>query len=342
MKRSCGIRRREFLQSTGAAVLSLSLGQLIPRAARAKSGVQGAATSSPPHYANWEDVYRGKWNWDRIAKGTHYVNCWYQGHCNWNVYVKDGMVFREEQVGSYPQTNSEVPDFNPRGCQKGACYSQRMYDPTRLHHPLVRTGKRGEGKWKRVSWEEALDKIADTTIDVLREQGPAAIAWDLGTAASNGCHGIGLFRTSNLLDTPMLDMNAEIGDHHPGAAVTTGKICFASSADDLFYSDLILIWGGNPTYTQIPNAHFINEARYNGASIVAIAPDYNASSIHADQWVPVNTGTDAALGLGIGQVMIEEGLHDVAFLQEQTDFPLLVRTDTKRFLRGTDLDPRRR
>ncbi|UCE86940.1 MAG: molybdopterin-dependent oxidoreductase, partial [Deltaproteobacteria bacterium] len=255
------------------------------------------------------------------------------------VYVKDGVVFREEQAATYPQTNAEVPDFNPRGCQKGACYSQRMYDAARLRHPLKRVGARGEGKWKRISWDEALREIAGATIDAITTDGPGSIVWDLGTASSNGCNGLGLYRTNTVLDTPVLDMNAEIGDHHPGAGVTVGKICFASSGDDLFYSDLILIWGGNPTYTQIPNAHFINEARYNGAHVVTIAPDYNASAIHADQWVPVDVGSDAALGLSLAHVMVEEDLYDADFVREQTDLPLLVRQDTKRFLRGSDVEP---
>ena len=266
------------------------------------------------------------------------MNCWYQAHCNWNVYVKDGVVFREEQVAAYPRTNADVPDFNPRGCQKGACYSQRMYDAGRLQYPLKRAGERGEGKWKRISWDQALREIADQTIDVLRSSGPAGIVWDFGTQVTNGCHGIGLHRTGMVLDTPILDMNAEIGDHHPGTVVTTGKEFGASSADDMFYSDLVLLWGGNPVYTQIPNAHFISEARYNGATIVSIAPDFNASSIHADLWVPVEPGTDAALGLAMAQVMIAENLHDEGFIREQSDFPLLVRKDTRRFLRESDLE----
>ncbi len=329
------ITRREFLQGTGAAVLSLSLGRLAflgeAQAARAVPG------SGVPDYRSWEDVYRRKWTWDRIAKGTHYVNCWYQRGCNWDVYVKDGVVFREEQAATYPQTNPEVPDFNPRGCQKGACYSLRMYDPDRIRYPLKRIGQRGEGKWKRVSWEEALREIASALLEVLREEGPGAIYWDMGTAATNGCHGLGLFRTSQVLDTPFLDMNAEIGDHHPGAAVSCGKIVFASSGDDLFYSDLILIWGGNPLYTQIPNAHFFTEARYRGARVVTIAPDYSPSAIHADLWVPLQVGTDAALGLALAHVIVAEGLCDRSFVAEQTDLPLLVRRDNRRFLRARDL-----
>jgi len=333
------ITRRSFLE--GAAVLTLSLGHLTLRPAEAGAReALGAAAAKAPDYSSWQDLYRQQWTWDRIAKGTHFVNCWYQRGCNFNVFVKEGLVFREEQAGTYPQTNANVPDFNPRGCQKGACYSQRMYDASRLRYPLKRAGARGEGKWKRISWEEGLREIGDQAIDVLSENGPSGIVWDLGTASSNGCNGLGLYRTGYILDTPILDMNAEIGDHHPGAGVTCGKIVFSSSADDLFYSDLILIWGGNPVYTQIPNAHFINEARYNGASVVTIAPDLNASAIHADLWVPVNVGTDAALGLALAHVMVEEGIYNASFIREQTDFPLLVRKDTGQFLRASDLKKR--
>jgi DMSO reductase family type II enzyme molybdopterin subunit len=332
------MNRRGFLRGAGATVLGLSLVRLDFEPNRALGATAADLGAGGPGYRSWEDVYRRRWAWDKIAKGTHYVNCWYQARCNWNVYVKEGVVFREEQVATYPQTNADVPDFNPRGCQKGGCYSQRMYDAGRIQHPLKRAGERGEGRWKRISWEQALREIADQTIDVLRSSGPAGIIWDFGTANSNGCNGLGLHRTGLVLDTPIFDMNAEIGDHHPGTVVTTGKMFFASSADDMCYSDLILVWGGNPVYTQIPNAHFICEARYKGATIVSIAPDFNASSIHADMWVPVEPGTDAALGLAMAQVMIAENLHDEGFIREQSDFPLLVRRDTRRFLRESDLE----
>jgi DMSO reductase family type II enzyme molybdopterin subunit len=107
--------------------------------------------------------------------------------------------------------------------------------------------------------------------------------------------------------------------------------------DDLLYSDLILIWGGNPVYTHIPNAHFIHEARYKGAYIVTIAPDFSPSAIHADEWVSVNIGTDAALALSMAQVIVEEELYKPDFMAEQTDMPLLVRLDTQQFLRKSDM-----
>ena len=103
------------------------------------------------------------------------------------------------------------------------------------------------------------------------------------------------------------------------------------------YSDLILIWGSNPLYTQIPNAHYLTEARYKGAQIVTIAPDYSASSVHADLFVPVKPGCDAALALGIAHELIANDWIDRDFLVEQTDMPLLVRDDTRLFLRSSDL-----
>ncbi|MBW2398636.1 MAG: molybdopterin-dependent oxidoreductase [Deltaproteobacteria bacterium] len=340
LKHQGTLSRRTFLAGTGA-VVALGLTRL--------QGCSPAETpiapvprvpSDVPHYDDWHDIYAQKWTWDRISKGTHYVNCAYQRGCAWNVYVKDGIVWREEQVADYPQTNSEVPDFNPRGCQKGACYSDRMHDASRLLYPMKRVGERGAGEWKRISWEEGLRDIADAAIDALVEEGPGSIIWDMGSAVTNGCHGLGLTRTVSALDTPMLETNTEIGDHYPGATATTGKICYTGSFDDLHYSDLILIWGGNPNYTHIPNVHFVNEARYKGARVVTITPDYNSSCIHSDEWVPVNVGTDAALGLSLAHVMIEEEIFDRDFVVEQSDMPFLVRSDTGRFLRGNDIKKR--
>ena len=170
--------RRSFIKNTGGA-LALSLVQLQWK------GALGSAQAATPFkfadvtYTGFEDVYRGKWKWDSVAKGTHFVNCWYQRGCNWNVYVKDGVVWREEQAGIYEPIDPKIPDYNPRGCQKGACYSERMYDESRLRHPLKRVGARGKGGWKRVSWDEALTDIADKVIDVMvSSDGPGSIVWD--------------------------------------------------------------------------------------------------------------------------------------------------------------------
>jgi DMSO reductase family type II enzyme molybdopterin subunit len=241
----------------------------------------------------------------------------------------------EEPAAEYPRTNSSVPDFNPRGCQKGACYAVNMNQPARVTRPLRRTGARGDASWQEVSWEQALTDIADRLLDVLVRDGPDAVVFDgnaTGLAAAAAVQ-----RFAYQLGAITLDLNTEVGDEQQGAAVTFGTPIACRSADDYFNSDLVLIWGGNPAYTQIPNFHFLAEARYNGARILAISPDFNASAVHADRWVSVRPGTDAALALALAGVVISEELYDAAFVREQTDLPLLVRTDTHRFLRQSDL-----
>jgi len=339
---SADLDRRSFLfaGAAGALSLTLCLGNLScsdPSPDLEQSQAAEPARSAPPVYNDWRDVYRERWRWDKVVRSSHWVNCWYQAHCTWNVYVKDGIVWREEQAGDYPQIRPDVPDFNPRGCQKGGCFSERMYDPARVKYPLKRAGERGSGKWKRISWDQALSEIADSIVETIDEEGTDRIIWDMGPGITLGTQTAAHARFSTLLDSTNLDMNTEIGDGHRGVGETFGKIVFERSADDYFFSDMIVCWGSNPYYTQIPNAHFLTEARYNGAQIVCIAPDFNASSVHADVWVPVKPGGDAALGLAICQVLVEEGMVDREFVAEQTDLPFLVREDTGLFLRGSDL-----
>lgn len=331
---SVDFNRRNFLKTTAAAGITLSLPSFTARAAETFEALSEARI---PAYNSWQDIYREQWTWDSVVRATHLVNCWYQSSCVWDVYVKDGIVFREEQAADYPQVNPNLPDFNPRGCQKGACFSERMYDASRVRHPLRRVGPRGSGRWERVSWDEALDDIANTYLDVTLKEGTDRTIWDMGPTIDFATTAAGMFRFSNLTRSIVLDVNTEIGDGHRGAMETFGKMVGDRSADDYFYSDLILIWGCNPTYTQIPQAHFFNEARYNGARIITITPDYNASAIHADLWIPVNPGTDAALALSVAHVLIEKALVDRKFILEQTDLPLLVREDTGHFLTEADL-----
>jgi DMSO reductase family type II enzyme molybdopterin subunit len=331
------MKRRNFLKAGGGAAL-LTLSYLKLKSDPVHVTAPAMRPAKRIEYGGFEDIYRKKWMWDRVAKSTHFVNCWYQRNCSWNVFVKSGIAWREEQSATYEPIDPNIPDFNPRGCQKGACYSQRMYDAGRLLHPLKRVGARGEGKWVRVSWDEALAAIGDKVVEVMASDGPGAITWDPGTANAGGGASTAPYRAGFILDTPLIDVNTEVGDHHPGAQTTLGKISFSGSMDDMFHSDLVLIWGGNPAATQIPNAHFIQEARYHGAQIVSIAPDFNASAIHADLWVSLKPGSDAALALSMAQVIVSERLQRDDFIREQSDLPLLVREDSQRYLRQSDLE----
>ncbi len=119
--------------------------------------------------------------------------------------------------------------------------------------------------------------------------------------------------------------------------MTFGGLLGGSSADDTFRADVVIIWNGNPAFTRIPYFHYLAEARYRGATVVTISPDLSPSAVHADMHLPIRPGTDAALGLGLCRVIIDEGLVDEGFVASQTDLGFLVRTDTGRYLRGDDL-----
>ncbi|GIW40830.1 MAG: hypothetical protein KatS3mg076_1407 [Candidatus Binatia bacterium] len=293
------------------------------------------ATRHPDTRRESEDRYRAVWKWDRVSWGCHAVDC-YPGGCPWRVYSRGGKIVREEQAGIFPVIEPGVPDMNPMGCQKGAAWSQQHESPERVLYPLRRAGERGSGKWERVSWETALREIADAILDAVEECGPASL-YHIGTPGEGGVQQILWNTFSALLGFQVTDLQAEINDFSPGIYTTFGKFDPAPSADDFFKCELVLIWHANPVYTNITWYHFVQEARYNGCEVVTIAPDFSPSAVHADYFVPIEIGTDAALANAISQVLVEEALFDAAFVKRQTDLPLLVRRDDRRFLRASDL-----
>lgn len=295
--------------------------------ASADPTVEGATTA---------ERYRDRWRWDSVAWGTHCVDC-YPGNCPYKVYVRGGRVTREEPSGSFPVVEEGVPDFNPMGCNKGAAWSQQLYGGDRLLHPLRRVGPRGSGQWERISWDEACTEIADAMLDVIEEGAPEDIAKEGTPEVAT------VLPTSRFFGTfggRQLDLHASFNDFSIGLHETFGKFCPVSSGDDWFKSELILVWHMNPAFTRIPLYHFMLEARYNGAEIVSISPDLNASHMHADLHVPISSGDDVPFALAMVQVILSEGIEDSTFIREQTDLPMLVRTDTGRFLRQTDVDGR--
>ena len=283
-----------------------------------------------------EHRYRDRWRWDDTFWATHCVDC-YPGNCPYKVFVRDGKVIAEEQAATFPVIDKGVPDLNPMGCQKGAAWSRLLYSPERVLHPLKRAGERGEAKWEQLSWDQALGEIADHILDAIQEVGPEAIIRE-GTPGEGGLLSTFPFgRLVEMLGGLTTDVNAVINDFSTGIYLTYGKFDPASSIDDLFHSEFIMYTHMNPVYTQIPAYHYTAEARYKGAEVILVAPDVSPSHTHADYFVPVKPGTDAALGLAMAQVIIEEGLYEAAFVKEQTDLPLLVRLDSRRFLRESDL-----
>jgi len=331
-----GTTRRSFLKLAGAAGLAATGLPLFHFRTDARAAALAGGSRATPKLGNWEDLYRQRWTWDSVTKGSHgWANC--RSMCAWDLFVKDGIVVREEQSATYEASEPGVPDFNPRGCQKGACYTDVMYGPSRLTVPMKRVGERGSGQWQKISWEQAIDEIAEQMVDIALEHGTDTIYQDLGPNFDHGGTTIGRFRFQMQAGGMFADMWAEIGDLNIGATLALGMPHIGGSSDEWFLSDHLVVWMMNPSVTQIADAHFLFEAQHNGSTLTVVDPHYTATAIHADNWLPIETGTDAGLALAVARHIWDSGRLEESYVREQSDFPLLVRLDTGRFLRGQDV-----
>jgi complex iron-sulfur molybdoenzyme family reductase subunit alpha len=293
-------------------------------------------------YRGWESLYRDQFKWDKVVRSTHSANC--TGSCSWMVYVKDGVMVREEQAADYPRINKDLPDYNPRGCQKGACFVEYVYGAQRLKYPLMRKGlragdpvERGSGQWERVSWDEAIDYIATRLLDNIYQHGPDVNTFFSVIPAMSPVSFAGGARFCHHIGGVFLSFYDWYCDLPPGEPITWGVQTEACECADWFNSKYIIMWGANVVQTRIPDAHFAYEARYNGATLCVVSPDYNSSAIHADHFLQIQPGTDAMLALGLAKLLVDNGWIKRDYVLEQTDMPLLVRKDTGKFLRESDV-----
>ncbi len=321
---SLSTSRRSFLAGSGGALLTLRYGSL------------GATGHAGGAYRRWEDIMRNKWTWDRVVRGSHGTNC--TGNCAFNVYVRNGIVWREEQQAEYAPSTPDTPDYGPRGCQKGLRHAKYMYGNQRILYPLKRVGERGAGQWERITWEQAASEIADRYIDHVVATGPRSVTFGLGTQMLLKRATFAAFaRFQCITGAELPESFAGVGDLPTGIYMTVGEPLLGDTMASVFKSKCCLIWYCNPAVTRIPDAHFFWEARYNGTEVITIVPEFNPTALHSSKWVNPKPGTDAALAMSMVQVVLSEGLHDAAFIKEQSDLPFLVRIDNGKFLRGTDL-----
>jgi len=326
--------RRSFLKFSGGMTLTA----LLSGSAGAALQEFDIATINPLKeypYRGWEDLYRRQFSWDRVVRSTHSTNC--TGSCSWKVFVRDGIMMREEQAADYPRLNEDIPDYNPRGCQKGACFVEYVYGAQRLRFPLIRTGERGEGKWRRATWDEALGIIAEKVVDNIYNYGPDTNTFFTVIPAMSPVSFSSGVRLAHYIGGVMCSFYDWYCDLPPGEPITWGVQTESCECGDWFNSKYIVLWGSNISATRIPDAHFGYEARYNGAKLACISPDYNSSAIHCDQYLRINPGMDIILAMATCRYLIENKLYDAPYIKEQTDLPFLVREDTRQFLRAADL-----
>lgn len=334
-------QRRDFLKVSGmTAALVASQGSLF-----AKTDVMSIENGKEnyPNTNYTEQMYRNEFSFTYGKKeehgfAYHCVNC--QGNCAWEVWSSNGVITRENQSARYPVINAKIPDFNPRGCNKGVQHSQVMYQKDRILYPMKRVGERGEGKWKRISWDEAGELISQEIFNCLTdpERGPDKLMVHAGTGLlTEGRRGAPL-RFSTQLGAIRIYPSSYLGDMFSGAAIAYGEGNLGCTWDFMYTVDTAVMWGGNPSVSRIPDAHFVWEGKYNGAKIITITPEFNATAKSSDIWIPIKAGSDNILAMGVINVILNEKLYKPEFMKKLTDLPFLVDVKTQKMIRRSDIE----
>ncbi|MGE5546824.1 MAG: nitrate reductase subunit alpha [Solirubrobacterales bacterium] len=344
------------------------------------SGDHGAVTNES---RRWEDGYRKRWQHDKIVRSTHGTNC--TGSCSWKIYVKGGIVTWETQQTDYPRTRPGMPNHEPRGCQRGASYSWYMYSGNRVKYPLVRgallklwrkaretlgpveawrsivedpakaaeyKAVRGLGGFVRASWAEIEEMVAAANVHTIKAWGPDRIAGFSPIPAMSMVSFAAGTRYLSLIGGVSLSFYDWYCDLPPSSPQMWGEQTDVPESADWYNANFLILWGSNVPQTRTPDAHFYTEVRYKGAKSVVVSPDYSEASKFADLWMAPKQGTDSALAMAMGHVILKEfhlgdrkSQYFEDYCRQTTDMPLLVRLVKRdgswvpdRFLRASDFD----
>lgn len=309
----------------------------------------------------WEDAYRQRWAHDKIVRSTHGVNC--TGSCSWKIYVKGGIVTWETQQTDYPRTRWDLPNHEPRGCARGASYSWYLYSANRVKYPMVRARllkhwraaratldpvnawtaivndpakrsewqkQRGLGGFVRSTWDEVNQIIAAANVHTIKQHGPDRIIGFSPIPAMSMVSYAAGSRYLSLIGGVCMSFYDWYCDLPPSSPQTWGEQTDVPESADWYNSTFIIAWGSNVPQTRTPDAHFFTEVRYKGAKTVAVTPDYAEVSKLADLWMHPKQGTDAALAMAMGHVILKEFYFDKRsayfddYARRYTDLPLLI------------------
>lgn len=293
------VSRRSFLKTTGA------LGALAAAAGGAASADAMFGTA-PVAFADGQETT----TWGHCA-----INC--PGRCSLRFHVKDDEVV---WVDTFTSKDAGFDDLQPRACLRGRTYRRWLAHPDRLSYPMKRVGKRGEGKFERISWDEAIDTAASKLKDVIDTYGNEAVfvPYATGVSASTSRP---FNRMLNLVGGYLNFYNsystAQISCITPymyGNKQAGGSTL--SAAED---AELILIFGSSPTETRqgglTTHYDWVRLREKTNAKIYIIDPRMNDSVMgHSETWLPINPGTDAAFVAGVAHYLIENDMVDLDFL----------------------------
>jgi molybdopterin-containing oxidoreductase family molybdopterin binding subunit len=250
--------------------------------------------------------------------------------CGLSVHVKNGVIKK--------LTPGDFPNPVHRGaCAKGLMAHHWVYHPERLRYPLRRAGKRGEGKWQRISWDEALDDISVRVEKLSRVYGPKSMSWS--SPEYPFLRQGGYSRLASLLGGTWVE-NAGYGDL---AGPCADFVTFGWFLGEIYHTSYIkeprfaIVWGANFAFTDHQRMRTIMEHKRKGCEVVAIDPRFTETAALADEYIQIRPGTDGALALGLIHEIMNQGLENSGFIAKNTVGPLLVREEDGLFLRESHI-----
>ncbi|EOY4338721.1 dimethylsulfoxide reductase subunit A [Cronobacter malonaticus] len=304
-----GISRRTLVKSTALGGLALAAGGIsLPFGVRQVAAAVEHAISPPD---------------ERVVWSACTVNC--GSRCPLRMHVVNGEI-------RYVETDNTGGDdydglHQVRACLRGRSMRRRVYNPDRLKYPMKRVGKRGEGKFVRISWDEALDTIARGMKRIISDYGNEAIYLNYGTGTLGGTMTRSWPPGKTLLARLMNCCGGYLnhyGDYSSaqiaaGLSYTYGGWADGNSPSDIENSKLVVLFGNNPGETRMSGGgvtYYLEQARAKSqARMIVIDPRYTDTAAgREDEWIPIRPGTDAALAAAIAWVLIAENYVDQPFL----------------------------
>ncbi len=206
-------------------------------------------------------------------------------------------------------------------CAKVARYAERIHHPERLTHPLLRTGPKGSGQFRRISWQEALDRVVGGFTEAAARHGATSV-WPYYFAGTMGLlQRDGINRLRHVMGYSRQHMTICTTVCESGWVAGTG-MQRGLDPREMALADLIVMWGGNPVATQVNvMTHITHARRRRGAKLVVIDPYRTGTAAVADMHLPIRPGTDGALACAVMHVAFRDGHADRAYMEKYTDFP---------------------
>lgn len=281
--------RRKFIKGLAAAgaVMALPGGFFIPRPVSAHPPIP----YDPKHYT--------------IFRNACTRNCY--DTCSLKTYVKDGVV-------TYVDGAKESTFTGGMPCVKGLTYPRYLYSPDRIKYPMIQDG-RGTGKWRRISWDEAMNRIASKILEIKKKDGSL-----LGLALTKYSGNLGIMNygvegmmtslgyTTRFVGTPCWPAGIDAQSYDLGDM-------WCNDPEDLVKSKYIIIWGANPAWCSMHTMKYIYQARAGGAKVVVIDPLLTQTAAKADLYLRVRPSSDGALALGMARHVLDSGLMDEDFIR---------------------------